>query len=92
MKNYLACKELQQLPNSVGSNFNYNMFGCFQVWSHFDAGSCPGSAVGVRCRLDNGCSGFIHIKNLSDKKVIDPTERVKVRFACFCMILCLLSK
>jgi len=49
-----------------------------QVWSHFDNGSCPGSAVGVRCRLDNGCTGFIHIKNLSDKKVTDPLERVKV--------------
>lgn len=48
-----------------------------EVWSHFDNGSCPGSAVGVRCRLDNGCSGFIHIKNLSDKKVTDPQERVK---------------
>lgn len=49
-----------------------------QVWSHFDNGSCPGSAIGVRCRLDNGCTGFIHIKNLSDKKVTDPLERVKV--------------
>ncbi|XP_052215259.1 transcription elongation factor SPT6-like isoform X2 [Dreissena polymorpha] len=48
-----------------------------EVWSHFDNGSCPGSAVGVRCRLDNGCTGFIHIKNLSDKKVTDPMERVK---------------
>ena len=47
------------------------------MWSHFDNGSCPGSAVGVRCRLDNGCQGFIHIKNLSDKKVTDPMERVK---------------
>ena len=55
-----------------------SQFSVQQVWSHFDAGSCPGSAVGVRCRLDNGCSGFIHIKNLSDKKVIDPLERVKV--------------
>ncbi|XP_053375824.1 transcription elongation factor SPT6-like isoform X2 [Mercenaria mercenaria] len=49
-----------------------------EVWSHFDNGSCPGSAVGVRARLDNGCTGFIHIKNLSDKKVTDPLERVKV--------------
>lgn len=49
-----------------------------EVWSHFDAGSCPGSAVGVRCRLDNGCTGFIHVKNLSDKRVTDPLERVKV--------------
>ena len=32
----------------------------------------------VHCRLDNGCTGFIHIKNLSDKKVTDPMERVKV--------------
>ncbi|XP_052799386.1 transcription elongation factor SPT6-like [Mya arenaria] len=49
-----------------------------EVWSHFDNGSCPGSAVGVRSRLDNGCTGFIHIKNLSDKTVTDPLERVKI--------------
>ena len=49
-----------------------------KVWSHFDAGSCPGSAIGVRCRLDNTVSGFIHTKNISDKNVKDPSERVQV--------------
>ncbi|KAL3856432.1 hypothetical protein ACJMK2_011193 [Sinanodonta woodiana] len=48
-----------------------------EVWSHFDAGSCPGSAAGVRCRLDNGVSGFIPTKLLSDKSVKNPAERVK---------------
>ncbi|KAL8562544.1 hypothetical protein ACOMHN_045809 [Nucella lapillus] len=47
-----------------------------EVWSHFDGGSCPGSAVGVRTRLDNGVAGFLHIRNLSDNKVSDPTSRV----------------
>lgn len=50
-----------------------------QVWSHFDAGSCPGSAVGVKIILDNGVSGFLHTKNISDKHIKSPEERVKVR-------------
>uniref|UniRef100_A0A146LTI5 Transcription elongation factor SPT6 n=1 Tax=Lygus hesperus TaxID=30085 RepID=A0A146LTI5_LYGHE len=47
-----------------------------EVWNHFDAGGCPGQATGVRIRLDNGITGYIHIKNLSDKHVTDPTQRV----------------
>uniref|UniRef100_A0ABD2WU03 Transcription elongation factor SPT6 n=1 Tax=Trichogramma kaykai TaxID=54128 RepID=A0ABD2WU03_9HYME len=49
-----------------------------EVWNHFDAGSCPGKAVGVRLRLDNGLSGYINIKNLSDKHVDNPEERVRI--------------
>lgn len=48
------------------------------VWTHFDAKACPGQAIGVRLRLDNGVGGFIHIKNLSDKHVKNPEERVQV--------------
>ncbi|XP_034662685.1 transcription elongation factor SPT6-like [Drosophila subobscura] len=48
------------------------------VWHHFDANSCPGQASGVRIRLDNHLPGFIHIKNLSDKQVRNPEERVRV--------------
>ena len=33
-----------------------------EVWNHFDAGNCPGKAVGVRIRLDNGVAGFIPLK------------------------------
>lgn len=51
----------------------------FKVWSHFDGGNCPGAAVGVKCRLDSGVTGFIHTKNISDKMVRDPEERVQVR-------------
>jgi transcription elongation factor SPT6 len=47
------------------------------VWNHFDAGGCPGSATGVRLRLDNGISGYIPIKNLSDNHVANPEERVR---------------
>ena len=47
------------------------------MWNHFDAGTCPGKAVGVRVRLDNGVMGFIGIKNLSDSPVINPAERVQ---------------
>lgn len=49
------------------------------MWNHFDSGSCPGQAIGVRCRLDNGVQGFIPTKFLSDKVVKHPEERVKVR-------------
>lgn len=48
-----------------------------EVWNHFDAGECPGQATGVRLRFDNGLSGFIHIKNISDKHVKNPEERVQ---------------
>lgn len=59
----------------------YTSFGSvllFQVWNHFDSGSCPGQAIGVRSRLDNGVQGFIPTKFLSDKVVKHPEERVKV--------------
>lgn len=49
------------------------------MWNHFDSGSCPGQAIGVRSRLDNGVQGFIPTKFLSDKVVKHPEERVKVR-------------
>ena len=49
-----------------------------QVWNHFDAGECPGQAVGVKTQLDNGVFGFLPLKNLSDKHVSNPEERVAV--------------
>nr|XP_031850226.1 transcription elongation factor SPT6-like [Nomia melanderi] len=58
-----------------------------EVWNHFDAGSCPGKATGVRLRLDNGISGYIHIKNLSDKHVTNPEERVHVGQVIHCRII-----
>ena len=51
---------------------------CLKVWSHFDGGACPGQAVGVKVRLDNGISGFIPTKMISDKRVSSPEERVRV--------------
>ncbi|GIX74854.1 transcription elongation factor SPT6 [Caerostris extrusa] len=48
------------------------------VWSHFDSESCPGQAMGVRVRMDNGISGFIPTKMLSDKHVSNPEDRVKI--------------
>uniref|UniRef100_A0A336LY91 Transcription elongation factor SPT6 n=1 Tax=Culicoides sonorensis TaxID=179676 RepID=A0A336LY91_CULSO len=49
-----------------------------EVWHHFDSGDCAGQATGVKLRLDNGLSGYIHIKNLSDSHVKNPEERVKM--------------
>lgn len=53
-------------------------FALLKVWNHFDSGSCPGQAIGVKTRLDNGVAGFIPTKFLSDKVVKRPEERVKV--------------
>ncbi|XP_064461195.1 transcription elongation factor SPT6-like [Ornithodoros turicata] len=57
-----------------------------EVWNHFDGGSCPGQAMGVRVRLDNGVSGFILTKFISDKKVTNPEERVQVGMILHCRI------
>ncbi|XP_055861753.1 transcription elongation factor SPT6 [Biomphalaria glabrata] len=56
------------------------------VWSHFDGGNCPGAAVGVKCRLDSGVTGFIHTKNISDSMVRDPEERVQIGMTVHCRI------
>lgn len=58
-----------------------------EVWNHFDSGSCPGQAIGVRARLDNGVQGFIPTKFLSDKVVKHPEERVKVGMTVHCRIM-----
>ncbi|XP_025986196.2 LOW QUALITY PROTEIN: transcription elongation factor SPT6 [Solenopsis invicta] len=58
-----------------------------KVWNHFDAGACPGKATGVRLRLDNGISGYIHIKNLSDRHVANPCERVGMGKIIHCRII-----
>ncbi|XP_071770742.1 transcription elongation factor SPT6-like [Centroberyx gerrardi] len=58
-----------------------------EVWNHFDSGSCPGQAIGVRCRLDNGVTGFVPTKFLSDKVVKHPEERVKVGMTVHCRIM-----
>lgn len=47
------------------------------VWEHFDNNSCYGTAVGVKLRLENGLNGFIVMKNLSDKHVKNPEDRVR---------------
>ena len=50
------------------------------MWSHIDDGSCPGQGIGVRTKLENGLSGFVLTKNLSDRQVTSPEERVKVLY------------
>ena len=56
------------------------------VWNHFDSGNCPGKAVGVKIRLDNGVAGFIPLKNLSDSTVMNPEERVQRNQSIYCRI------
>ena len=80
----------------VAKNNEINAFQCpfcgqddlpdlTDFWNHVDsAGLCPGKAVGVKIRLDNGVSGFIPIKNLSDKTVMNPEERVKRNMTINC--------
>lgn len=57
-----------------------------EVWSHFDADDCPGAAIGVKVRLDNGVSGLIPTNRISDKEVVDPSERVKPGMTVHCRI------
>ncbi|XP_050511669.1 transcription elongation factor SPT6 isoform X2 [Diabrotica virgifera virgifera] len=57
------------------------------VWNHFDAGACPGQATGVKLRLDNGILGYIYIKNISDKPVANPEERVGIGQLIHCRII-----
>ena len=57
------------------------------VWRHFVAGFCLGKATGVRLRLDNGVFGYIHVKNLSDKYVADPKDRVQINQLVHCRIM-----
>ncbi|KAI5718015.1 hypothetical protein M8J77_014950 [Diaphorina citri] len=58
-----------------------------EVWNHFDAGGCPGQATGVRIRLDNGITGYIHIKKLSDSEVTNPEDRVTRGQTIHCRII-----
>lgn len=58
-----------------------------EVWNHFDAKTCPGQPFGVKIALDNGLIGFIHLKNLSDKHVTNPEERVQVGQAIHCRVI-----
>ncbi|CAG7720260.1 unnamed protein product [Allacma fusca] len=58
-----------------------------EVWNHFDAGGCPGQAIGVRIRLDNGISGFIPITKLSDKPVTNPDQRVRRGQTIHCRVV-----
>ncbi|XP_067032168.1 transcription elongation factor SPT6-like [Acropora muricata] len=57
-----------------------------EVWTHLDNGSCPGQAIGVRTRLENGLSGFIPTKMISDKRISSPRDRVKVGMNLHCRV------
>ena len=45
-----------------------------------------GQATGVRLRLENGLSGFIPIKCLSDREVSNPEERVRFGQTIHCRV------
>ncbi|XP_046634499.1 transcription elongation factor SPT6-like [Daphnia pulicaria] len=57
-----------------------------EVWNHFDAGSCSGQAIGVSICLENGLSGFLPMKCLSDSNVTNPEERVRLGQTIHCRI------
>ena len=57
------------------------------MWTHFDNGSCPDQAVGVGTRLDNGITGFIATKNISNKGCRRPEERVRVTHCFFSVFI-----
>jgi len=57
------------------------------VWAHFDVKECPGQAIGIRLRLDNGVLGSIDTKYISDKEIKNPEERVQIGQAIHARIL-----
>ncbi|CAF3525255.1 unnamed protein product [Rotaria socialis] len=58
-----------------------------EAWNHFDSNRCKGTPVGVRVRLDNGCSGFIKLRDLSDSPVSNPLDRVKLHQVIYARIV-----
>lgn len=57
-----------------------------EVWNHYDAEMCPGEAVGIKVKLDNGLVGLIPLERISDSEVVDPSERVKPGMTIHCRI------
>ena len=64
------------------SEFTSLIYCCLLLYSLLsnerNLGSCPGQAVGVRCILNNGIRGFLSTKNISDSKVTNPEDKIKV--------------
>ncbi|CAF4632704.1 unnamed protein product, partial [Rotaria sp. Silwood2] len=59
-----------------------------EAWNHFDSiDRCKGAPIGVRVRLDNGCTGFIKLRDLSDSPVSNPLERVKLNQVIYARII-----
>ena len=47
-------------------------------YSQAHNGGCPGTAVGIRVRFDNGMTGFCPNKNISSSHIDNPLTRVKI--------------
>ncbi|CAF1187488.1 unnamed protein product [Rotaria sordida] len=59
-----------------------------EAWNHFDSTNrCKGTPIGVRVRLDNGCTGFIKLRDLSDTPVTNPLDRVKLHQVIYARII-----
>ncbi|EDV22209.1 uncharacterized protein TRIADDRAFT_59208 [Trichoplax adhaerens] len=58
-----------------------------EVWRHIDNNECKGIAIGVKVILDSGITGFISTKNISDKQIRTPEERVKIGMVIHCRII-----
>lgn len=56
----------------------YIFIDFLKIWEHISNGECPGKPVGLRTRFENGLTGFVPIDKISDSRVNDPNERVKV--------------
>ena len=56
-------------------------------WTHCDEGLCPGEPIGIKTMLENGLTGFIHIKNISSQLVLNLESRVRIGMTVTCRIL-----
>uniref|UniRef100_A0A914VLR4 Suppressor of Ty 6 homolog n=1 Tax=Plectus sambesii TaxID=2011161 RepID=A0A914VLR4_9BILA len=60
-----------------------------EVWTHLDNQVCPGQAVGIKVRLENGITGFIPNRYISDRpdSFVNPSERVQINQPIYCRVL-----
>ncbi|EFX68611.1 hypothetical protein DAPPUDRAFT_10253, partial [Daphnia pulex] len=73
---------LWQCPFCRKNNFT----DATKVSIHFYDGSCSGQANGVNIRLENGLSGYLPMKYLSDSEVKHPEEHVRLGKKIQCRI------
>ncbi|XP_044010097.1 transcription elongation factor SPT6-like [Aphidius gifuensis] len=48
------------------------------VWNHLDNEECTGKLTGIKIKFDNGITGYIKIKNMSDDNTTDIPDNIQI--------------